>query len=210
MKLDPSRRLILSAGATLAAAVWLSGCQPAATPASSPKAFNGTDITGATYATALSLPDVDGKMRSLDEFRGKAVFVFFGYTQCPDVCPTTMADLVAAKSSLGADGDKVQGIFISIDPERDTPEILRAYSQALDPTLLALRGDAAQTAAAARAFKIFYAKSPGKTEGSYTMDHTAGAYVFDPQGKVRLFVRYGSGPEKLAADLKLLLGTSAS
>lgn len=173
--------------------------------AASSASFNATDISGATYAQTLSLPDVDGKMRSLDEFHGKVVFVFFGYTQCPDVCPTTMAELAEVRRKLGPDGAKVQGIFVSIDPERDTSDVLRAYSQSLDPTLVALRGSPEQLAAAARAFKIFYQKVPGKTEGSYTMDHTAGAYVFDPQGRVRLFVRYGTPVPALTADLKHLI-----
>ena len=118
--------------------------------------------------------------------------VFFGYTQCPDVCPTTMAELAQIKQALGADGERVQGVFVTVDPERDKPEVLKAYSASFDPSFVALRGSPEQTAAAAREFKVFYAKVPGKTAGSYTVDHTAGSYVFDTKGKLRLFERYGT------------------
>jgi protein SCO1/2 len=170
--------------------------------------FKAVDITGAEYARELSLPDVDGKPRQLADFKGKVTLVFFGYTQCPDVCPTTLAELAAVKRELGKDGERVQGIFVSVDPERDTPQVLKAYMASFGPDFIALRGSPEQTQAAAQAFKVFYAKSPGRTEGSYTMDHTAGTYVFDAQGKVRLFVRYGSGAEALRHDLKLLLSQS--
>ena len=174
----------------------------AATPAPS---FKGVDITGAEYARSLSLPDTQGRMRSLDEFKGKVVVVFFGYTQCPDVCPTTMAELAALKRDLGADGQRVQGVFVTVDPERDTPEVLNAYMASFDPSFIALRGTPEQTAEVAKSFKVFYQKVPGK-DGSYTVDHTAGAYVFDPQGRVRLFVRYGQPLEAWRADLKQILG----
>jgi len=170
--------------------------------------FKAVDITGAEYARELSLPDADGKPRQLSDFKGKVTLVFFGYTQCPDVCPTTLAELAAVKRELGKDGERVQGIFVSVDPERDTPQILKAYMASFGPDFIALRGSPEQTQVAAQAFKVFYAKSPGRTEGSYTMDHTAGTYVFDAQGKVRLFVRYGSGAEALRHDLKLLLAQS--
>ena len=173
---------------------------------SSPKtAFNGVDITGAQYARTLSLPDQNGQPRTLADFKGKVVVVFFGYTQCPDVCPTTMVELAQVKKALGKDGERVQGLFVSIDPERDTPAILKAYMASFDPSFVALRGSVEQAQAAAKEFKVFFAKVPGKTEGSYTMDHTAGSYVFDPSGKVRLFVRYGAGVEALTTDIKALL-----
>ena len=133
------------------------------------------------------------------------IVVFFGYTQCPDVCPTTMVELAQVKKVLGKDGERVQGLFVSIDPERDTPEILKAYMASFDPSFVALRGSVEQAQAAAKEFKVFFAKVPGKTEGSYTMDHTAGSYVFDPTGKVRLFVRYGAGADALTTDIKALL-----
>jgi protein SCO1/2 len=144
-------------------------------------------------------------MRSLSEFKGKAVVVFFGYTQCPDVCPTTMAELASAKKLLGAEGEKLQAVFITIDPERDTPEILQAYMKSFDPGFVALRGTPEQTLALTKTFKAFYMKVQGKDPKSYTMDHTAGAYVFDPQGRVRLFVRYGQPVESWAADLRYLI-----
>ncbi|MCR5866925.1 MAG: SCO family protein [Aquincola tertiaricarbonis] len=196
-----SRRACLAGAA--AAALLLAGCDKFS---STPKAaFTGVDITGADYAQKLSLKDPDGKQRSLDEFKGKVVVVFFGFTQCPDVCPTTMAELAEVKRSLGPDGDKVQGIFVSVDPERDTPELLKAYVANFDPGFVALRGTPEETKAAAREFKVFYTKVPGKTEGAYSVDHTAGSYLFDPQGKVRLFTRYGSGAQALASDIKALL-----
>jgi protein SCO1/2 len=168
--------------------------------------FRSIDITGADYAQSLALPDAaDGRLRSLDEWRGKVVVVFFGYTQCPDVCPSTLAELATVKRSLGADGDRVVGVFVTVDPERDTPEILRAYVGSFGPDFVALRGDPSQTQATAKAFKVFYAKAPGATPDSYTMDHTAGEYVFDPKGRIRLFTRYGTGPDALLHDLKLLL-----
>jgi protein SCO1/2 len=167
--------------------------------------FKAIDLTGADYAKDFQLPDQDGKMRSLKDFRGKLVVLFFGYTQCPDVCPTTMAELAQAKQLLGPDGDKVQGLFVSIDPERDTPEVLKAYMANFDPTFLALRGTPEQLAATAKEFKIYYKKVDGKTPGTYTMDHTAASYVYDTQGRLRLYTRYGTGPQALASDLQLLL-----
>lgn len=191
--------MLLGIVATLA----LSGCDKASAPAS--LQFKGIDITGADYARELSLPDTSGATRTLADFKGKVTVVFFGYTQCPDVCPTTLAELAQVKQMLGADGARVQGVFVSIDPERDTPEVLKAYVASFGPDFVALRGSAEQTQAAAKQFKVFYAKVPGKTDTSYTMDHTAGSYVFDAQGRVRLFTRYGTGAEALASDLRLLL-----
>jgi protein SCO1/2 len=167
--------------------------------------FKGIDITGADYARELSLTDADGRRRTLAEFKGRVVVVFFGYTQCPDVCPTTLLELAQVRKSLGADGQRVQGIFVTVDPERDTPELLKAYIANFGADFVALRGSADETQAVARHFKVYYSKVPGKTEGSYTMDHTAGSYVFDTQGRVRLFTRYGSGADALAHDLRLLL-----
>lgn len=167
--------------------------------------FNGIDITGAEYARKLALPDTAGQVRTIEDFKGKVIVVFFGYTQCPDVCPTTMAELAEVKRSLGADGARVQGVFITVDPERDTPELLRAYITSFDPTFVALRGTIEQTQATAKEFKVFFAKVPSRTGGSYTMDHTAGSYVFDVHGRVRIFERYGAGAKTLADDLRLLL-----
>jgi protein SCO1/2 len=201
-----SRRFFLSSCA--GAALGLAGCDKLGLPgAGSKMSFNGTDITGADYRYVL--PDVSGRARGNDDFKGKVTVVFFGYTQCPDVCPTTLAELAQVKKALGPDGERLQGVFITIDPERDTPDVLRAYVGSFDPTFVALRGTPEQTAAAAKAFKVFYAKVPGKDPGSYTMDHTAGSYVFDTEGRVRLFQRYGGGGvQALAADVKALLKTS--
>ena len=194
--------------AVLAAAlcVALAGCDKlASTPSAPAVAFRGADITGADYARTLALPDISGQQRTLADFKGKVTVVFFGYTQCPDVCPTTMAELAQVKKSLGADGDKLQGVFVTIDPERDTPEILKSYMASFDPSFVALRGTVEQTQAAAKEFKVFFAKVPGKADGSYTMDHTAGAFILDGKGNVRLFERYGGGPEALASDIKALM-----
>ena len=169
-------------------------------------AFKNIDITGATYAQALNLPDVDGKPRTLADFKGKVPVVFFGYAQCPDVCPGTLAEIAEARQRLGADGARVQPVFVTVDPERDSAAVLKAYVAGFGSDVVALRGNLEQTQAAAKEFKIFFAKVPGKTPDSYTIDHTAGAFVFDPQGRVRLFVRYGAGVDALTSDLKLLLG----
>jgi protein SCO1/2 len=166
--------------------------------------FHSTDITGATFARHLELPDASGKQRSLADWKGKVTVVFFGYTQCPDVCPTTMAELAQIRKSLGADGDRLQTVFVTIDPERDTPKVLTAYVANFGPGVVALRGNAEQTAAAAKEFKVFYAKVPGKTPGSYTMDHSAASFVFDTAGKPRLYVPYGGDAKGFAADIKQL------
>lgn len=168
--------------------------------------FNNVDITGANYAHDFRLKDPQGTARSLTDFRGKVVVVFFGYTQCPDVCPTTLADLAEIKKRLGPDGDKLQVVFITLDPERDTPSVLSQYVQNFDSSFVALAGTADETAATAKDFKIFYQKVPGKTSTSYTLDHTAGSFVFDADGRVRLFVRHAGGVEPVLADIKRLIG----
>jgi protein SCO1 len=168
-------------------------------------AFKGIDITGASYASRLVLPDVDGKERSLAEFKGKVVIVFFGYVQCPDVCPATLAEVADVRRKLGADGARVQPIFVTVDPERDTAPVLKEYVGNFGSDVIALRAGPDQTLAAAKEFKVFFAKVDGKTPGSYTIDHTAGAYIFDPQGRVRVFSRYGSGAEALLQDVRQLL-----
>lgn len=167
--------------------------------------FRAVDISGADYARDFQLTDHNGQPRGLKDFRGKAVVVFFGYTQCPDVCPTTLAELAEAKKLLGPDGDKVQGVFISVDPERDTPEVLKAYMANFDPSFVALRPTPQQLEALAKDFKLYYKKVEGKTPGAYTMDHSAASYVYDTQGRLRLYSRYGSGAQALADDIKLLL-----
>ena len=173
--------------------------------AAAPAAFVGIDITGADYAKGFSLTDHNGKLRTLADFKGKVVVVFFGFTQCPDVCPTSMSELAEAKRLLGPDGDRLQGIFISIDPERDTPEIMKQYMASFDPSFLALYAAPDKLPELAKSYKIYYKKVDGPTPTSYTMDHSAGSYVYDPQGRIRLYHRYGSGAPALAADLKKLL-----
>lgn len=190
----------------LGAALLLGACDRPAAPPPAPMAFQAIDITGADYAKELPLPDLDGRERRLAEFRGKVVVVFFGFTQCPDVCPTTLAELAAVRKALGAAGERVQTVFISLDPERDTPELLKSYVSSFDPGVVALRGTPEQTQAAAKAYKVFFQKVPGKEPSSYSIDHTAGAYVFDTEGRVRLFVRYGQKVEAWVSDLKQLLG----
>jgi protein SCO1/2 len=178
----------------------LAGCQQSAA-----EKFVNTDVTGLEYAKDFALTDHNGKPRTLADFKGKAVVMFFGYTQCPDVCPTTMAEMANVMKELGPQADKVQVLFVTVDPARDTPQILAQYVPAFDKRFLGLYGDEAATAKVAKEFKVFYQKVPGKTAGSYTMDHTAGSYVFDPQGRIRLFVRHGQGAEPIVHDLKLLL-----
>lgn len=195
------RRLILLAGLSTAL---LSGCsdKPADATASG---FSGIDITGADYATGFALTDHNGQARTLADFKGKVVVIFFGFTQCPDVCPTSLAEMAQAKQLLGADGARMQGLFVSIDPERDTPEIMKAYMAAFDPSFLALYAKLDDLPSLARSFKIYYKKVPGTTPNNYTMDHSAGSYVYDPQGRIRLYNRYGTGAPALAEDLKKLL-----
>jgi protein SCO1/2 len=167
--------------------------------------FHATDITGAEYGKALALTDHRGAPRALADFRGKVVTIFFGYTQCPDVCPTSLATMAEVMRQLGPDAERVQVIFVTVDPERDTPELLASYVPAFDSRFIGLYGDAAQTEAAAKDFRTFYRKS-GDTSGSdYTVDHSAGTYVFDPKGRVRLYVKHAEPAENIAADIRLLL-----
>ncbi len=185
----------------LALTFMLSGCDKPAPPPS----FSSVDITGAEYARDFALTDHTGKPRTLADFKGKVVFLFFGFTQCPDVCPTTMSEMAAVLKLLGPQADKVQVLFVTVDPERDTQELLSQYVPAFHPSFIGLYGDAAATAKVAKEFKVFYAKSAGTTPDAYSVDHTAGSYVFDQKGKIRLFVRHGNGPAPIAQDIKLLL-----
>ena len=174
---------------------------------SSGPSFLNTDVTGADYGKELSLTDHTGKPRTLAEFRGKIVVVFFGYTRCPDVCPTTLSEMKMILDKLGEDRKKIQVLFVTIDPERDTPELLARYVPAFDPSFLGLYGDEVATIKAAKEFKVFFQKVPGKTPDSYTMDHTAASYIIDTRGRLRLFARYGQ-PDSIATDLQTLLSTS--
>jgi protein SCO1/2 len=169
--------------------------------------FKSTDITGADYGKTLDLTDHNGNPRHLEDFRGKAVVVFFGFTHCPDVCPTTLADMAQVVKSLGPDGGKVQVLFVTVDPERDTPEALSKYVPAFDPRFLGLSGDLEQTRRVAKDFKIYFEKR--KTGNTYSIDHSAQSYVIDPQGRLRLFVRHDRISSDLPDDLKTLLREKA-
>jgi protein SCO1/2 len=197
------RKLFLSLGAALltGGAVLLGGCSD-----NSPPAFSAVDITGADYARDFQLTDQDGRARTLKDYRGKIVVMFFGYTQCPDVCPTSLTELVAVKKLLGADGDKLQALFVSVDPARDTPEVLKTYLANFDPSFVALYADTPEKLAAlAKDYKVYFKKVEGKTPTSYTMDHSAGMYIYDTEGQLRLYSRYGSGAGAVATDIQQLL-----
>ena len=168
--------------------------------------FASVDITGADYAKGFEVEDHNGKVRHLTDFSGKVVLMFFGYTQCPDVCPTTMSEMIEIKKALGKDGERLQVLFVTVDPERDTPELLKAYMENFDPTFLALRATPEKLMALTKDYKIYYKKVDGSTPTSYTMDHSAGSYIYDPQGKLRLFTRYGGPKEALTKDIQALLG----
>jgi protein SCO1/2 len=183
----------------LFAALATAACGPDA-----PK-FRASDVTGTTYGRDFALTDHMGKPRTLADYRGKAVVLFFGYTQCPDVCPTTLSELAEAMKRLGPDADRVQVLFVTIDPERDTPALLAQYVPAFDPRFVGLYGDADATARTAKEFKVIYQKQPGPTPSTYTMDHSAGTFIFDPQGRLRVYVGYGQGPDVFVHDLKELL-----
>ncbi|MFZ4481164.1 MAG: SCO family protein [Rhodoferax sp.] len=187
---------LLGPGAAVALLASCSGNKPS---------FAAIDVTGADYARDFSLTDHNGRPRSLKDFAGKVVVVFFGYTQCPDVCPTSMVELVEVKKLLGKDAERLQGLFITVDPARDTPQVLKAYMENFDPSFLALYTSPDKLEALAKEYKVYFKKVEGPTPTSYTMDHSAGSYVYDPQGKLRLYTRYGSGAALLAADVKLLL-----
>jgi protein SCO1/2 len=194
-----ARRIFLS-GCFALASVLLAGCD-------SKPAFTNLDITGNTqFGSDFSLPDSSGKVRTLGDFKGKVVVLFFGYTHCPDVCPTTLAELAQTMQKLGDDAKRVQVLMVTVDPARDTPPILTEYVGAFSPSFVALRpADTAQLVKITKDFRVYYAQVPGKTPGDYTMDHTAASYVFDPQGKLRLFARDGQGVDPWVHDLKLLL-----
>ncbi len=193
-------KLVAASACLTSAGGLLTACQP-----DKPQ-FKAIDITGADYAQGFQLTDFNGQPRSLADFKGKVAVVFFGYTQCPDVCPTTMGEMVQVKQLLGADGDRLQVLFVSVDPERDTPEVLKAYMASFDPGFLGLYAASPDALAAlAKDFKVYYKRVDGKTPTSYTMDHTAASYVYDAQGRLRLFSRYGSRAQALADDIKLLL-----
>ena len=199
------RRNAIKLMAVYAAGAGTIGMIAACSPEAVKPQFSSIDLTGADYAKGFTLPDQNGQQRALKDFAGKVVVVFFGFTQCPDVCPTSMAELAQIKRTLGAEGNKLQVIFITLDPERDTPELLKAYLGNFDPSFLALRPSLEKLPEVAKDFKVYYKKVEGKTPGSYSMDHSAGNYVYDTKGRIRLYTRYGSGPEGLTSDIRLLL-----
>jgi protein SCO1/2 len=179
----------------------LTACNPAKESVS----FKATDITGADFSKTLTLTDHNGKLRSMSDFAGKVVVLFFGYTHCPDVCPTTMSDLKQTMKLLGEKSDEVQVLFVTVDPERDTQEVLAKFVPSFDKRFIGMRGNAEETADTLKNFKIFYAKVPGKSANDYTVDHSAGMYVFDKSGKIRLYMGYGQKPVEMVSDIKQLL-----
>jgi protein SCO1/2 len=204
--LDPSlsRRRFAAGGivlgAALAAGGILTGCSEKA------PSFKSTDITGADYGKSLTLTDAtSGKPVSLEDFRGKVVMLFFGFTHCPDVCPTTLLKAAEVRKQLGEDAERMQVLFVTVDPERDSAEVLSKYVPAFDPSFIALLGDQAATNKAAREFKVFFQKVPNRDGSSYNVDHTAASYVLDPQGQLRLFVRHTQPVEEIVSDLRQLL-----
>ncbi|NIM42838.1 MAG: redoxin domain-containing protein [Hydrogenophaga sp.] len=195
----PRRALLIAGSSALAAgalAFWLP--QPS-------REFKSVDITGADYARDFSLPDHTGRLRKLQEFRGRVVAVFFGFTQCPDVCPTTLTEMTRVKQLLGDDGKKLQVVFITVDPQRDIPAVLQAYMRNFDPQYLALVPTEQQLPEVAKEFKIYYKRIEGKTPSAYVMEHSAVTFIFDTKGRVRLYSRYGLEPEALASDVRKLL-----
>ena len=198
LKLAPSR--VLGLGLLLFLIIGVLGCSPK-------PSFKNVDITGSTaFANNFSLLDTNGNTKTMADYKGKVVVVFFGFTQCPDVCPTTLTEMDEALKLLGPKADKVQVIFITVDPERDTASVLAQYVPAFNPRFIGLRpADEAGLEKIAKDFRIYYKKVPGSKPGSYTMDHSAGSYVFDQNGQLRLYIKHAQGPEVLAHDLKNIL-----
>ncbi len=194
-----NKRHALQSLAALMAAGVLAACTE------SKPGFNAVDMTGADYAKNFKLKDTEGKLRTLADFKGKVVVLFFGYAQCPDVCPTTMTEMAQIKKKLGADGDRLQVVFVTVDPARDTPEVLKAYMGAFDPSFVALIPSDEELVAMAKDYKVYYKKVDGKTPTSYSMDHSAASFVYDPEGRLRLYARYGLGVDPLAQDVQTLL-----
>ena len=201
-----TRRQIVSSLMLGGAALMLAGCENGSSAGSKSSQFKGLDISSAKYAQDFSLPDMNGQQRSMADFRGKVVAMFFGFVQCPDVCPTTLAEMVQVKEMLGADGDKLQVLFVMVEPERDTAQILKEYLGNFDPSFVALLPTPEELRTkVAPDFKVYYKKVEGSTPTSYTMDHTAGVLLFDPKGKIRVHCSYGTPADSIAADVKTLL-----
>lgn len=196
------RRLVQLALACAAGGPALVACSPKVS------SFKSTDVTGAAFAKDLRLKDHHGTLRTMADFKGKIVVVFFGFTQCPDVCPTSMNTMAEVKRLLGAPGERLQVLFITVDPERDTQPLLKEYMANFDPSFIALRPEPDELKGVASDFKIYFKKVPGSTPTSYTMDHSAGKYIFDTEGRVRLFSAYGTDAATIASDIKTLLSTA--
>jgi protein SCO1/2 len=195
------RAILASLLAALVATV-LAGCGGSEAPR-----FKLTDVTGAGFGKELNLTDHNGKPRTLADFRGKVVTVFFGFTHCPDACPTTLVEMAQVAKELGPDADKLQVLFVTVDPERDTQKILAQYVPSFHPGFLGLYGDAEATARAAREFKVYFNKQPAKN-GGYSVDHSAGTFVLDREGRLRLFAQYGQGAQAILHDVRLLMRSS--
>ncbi|WP_439113286.1 SCO family protein [Hydrogenophaga sp.] len=193
------RRIVQVALASVAGMTVLMACSPEVAP------FKSTDVTGATFAQDFRLKDHHGNVRTLADFKGKIVVTFFGFTQCPDVCPTSMTTMAEVKRLLGDQGERLQVLFITVDPERDTQALLKEYMASFDPSFIALRPAPDELKDVAVAFKIYYKKVPGSTPTAYTMDHSAGKYIFDTEGRVRLFSAYGTDAATIASDIQILL-----
>jgi len=202
---------LLLAGLMSGLVLLLSACNPNSQSGTGAEAGNkaggfvGTDITGADFPKPLALTDHNGKKRTMDDFKGKVVTLFFGYTHCPDVCPTTMSDLKQTMKLLGDKADQVQVVFVTVDPERDTQAVLAQFVPSFDPRFIGLWGSLQETAETLGNFKIYYSKVESKTKGDYTIDHSAGMYVFDKTGKIRLYLDYGQKPADIASDLTKLM-----
>lgn len=201
-------RALSRAGALLAAVALSLGALAGCEKASTPQGFKATDITGVEYGRSLALTDHTGAPRTLADYRGKVVVLFFGFTQCPDVCPTTLATMAQVMQQLGPDADRVQVLFVTLDPKRDTQAVLAKYVTAFDPRFVALLGDAEATARAAKEFRVFFQRSEGTSPDNYSIDHTAASYVLDAGGRLRLHVRHGQSPQDVTADLRRLLSAS--
>ncbi len=200
---SPSRRRLATAGLLLGGAIAAGGLLGCSEKAPS---FKSTDITGADYGKSLTLTNAStGKPVSLEDFRGKVVMLFFGFTHCPDVCPTTLLKAAEVRKQLGGDAERMQVLFVTVDPERDSAEVLSKYVPAFDPSFIGLRGDQAETNKAAREFKVFFQKVPNRDGSSYNVDHTAASYILDPEGRLRLFVRHTQPVEEIVSDLRQLL-----
>ena len=198
----PNLRRLLLVALTVAFMLTAVGCKQSE---SNPETYSATDVAGANFAKDFSLTDHNGQHRTLADFKGKVVILFFGYIQCPDICSNTLSELAAVMQRLGAKADGVQVLFVTLDPERDTPSIMSKFVSSFNPKFLGLYASPAQIAETAKEFKLFYQKQPGKSKQNYTLDHSSGTYIYDASGKLRLYASYELGVDALVADIQLLL-----